>query len=42
LFAFRLQPVDQKREIHILAGGAVLARVALQRGQLVFEYLLGV
>ena len=42
LLALGLQPVDQQREIDVVAGGAVLARIALQRGKLVLEDLLGV
>ena len=40
LLAFGLQPVDQQREIDALAGGAVLDRVALERGELVVEDLV--
>ena len=42
LLALGLQPVDQQREIDVLAGRAVLLRIALQGRQLVLEDLLGV
>ena len=42
LLALRLQPIDQQREIHVVAGGAVLAAVARERQQLVLEHQLGV
>jgi len=42
LFAFGFQPVHQKREIDILAGGAEFLGVFLQRRQGVLEQQLGV
>ena len=42
LFALRLQPVHQQREIDIIAVGAVLAAVAFQGGHLIVEQLLAV
>jgi len=40
LLALGLQAVDKQRQVGRLAGGAVLARVALDGGKLVFEHLL--
>ena len=37
LLALGLEPVDQQREVDVGAGGAVLARVLLQRGELIVE-----
>ncbi len=42
LLALGLQPVHQQREVDILAGRAVLFRIALKRGELVLEDQLGV
>ena len=42
LLALGFQPVDQQREVNLLAGCAVAARIALQRGELVLEDQLGV
>ena len=42
LLPLRLQPVHQQREIDILAGGAELLGILLQRGQRVLEQELGV
>ncbi len=42
LLALGLQPVDQQGEIDVVAGRAVLLRIALERGELVLEYLPGV
>ena len=42
LFALRLQAVHEQREVDVVAGGAVLDAVALQRRQLVLEDALGV
>ena len=37
LLAFRFEPVDQQREIDVLAGRAVLPGILLERGKLVLE-----
>ena len=37
LLALGFEPVDEQREIDILAGGAVFFRIALERGELVVE-----
>ena len=42
LLALGLEPVDQQREVDVVAVGAVLPGIALQRGQLVVEDQLGV
>ncbi len=42
LLALGLQPVDEQREIDVVAGRAVLPRVLFERGQLVLEDQLGV
>ena len=42
LLALGFEPVDQQREIDVVAVGAVLSGVALKRRQLVFEDQLGV
>ena len=42
LLALGLEPVDQQREIDVVAVGAVLPGIALQRRQLVLEDQLGV
>ena len=42
LLALGLEPVDQQRQIDVLAGGAVLAAVARQGRELVLENQLGV
>lgn len=42
LLALRLQAVHQQRQVQLLAGGAELLAVGLQRLQLIFIDLLGV
>ncbi len=42
LLALRLQAVDQQRQVQLLAGGAELLAVGLQRFELIFINLLGV
>jgi hypothetical protein len=42
LLALGLQTVDQQREVGRIAGGAVLARIPLDGGELVLEDLLGI
>jgi hypothetical protein len=42
LLALGLQPVDQEREVDVLAGGAVTDGILGQRGKLVLEDLLGI
>ena len=42
LLALRLQPVDEQREVDLVAGRAVLLRVALQVGDLVLHQEMGI
>ncbi len=37
LLAFGLKAIDEQREVDVVAGGTVLAAVALQRHELIFE-----
>ena len=42
LLPLRLEAVDQKREIDVVAGGAVLLRILFERGKLILEDQLGI